>query len=81
MRNASHDLDHLDPDLPFRVVVVQDLHIVSTVQPRKHAVDHADSTSPIRQHELTSQIRDICAVKDLLIVGYKIIQVRDISAV
>ena len=52
-----HDLDHLDPNLPFWNVV-QDL--CSTGQPRKRVLHHTYSTAPARQHELDHAGQGIC---------------------
>ena len=35
------------------------------IQPRTPVLDHADFTTPIRQHELYIQIRSLSSVKDL----------------
>ena len=48
-RRTDHDLDHLDPNLPF-CDAVHDLHITNPT--RKHALDNADYTAPTRQHKL-----------------------------
>ena len=33
-------------------MIVQDLHSIVQIQPRKHVLGHADYAAPTRQHEL-----------------------------
>ena len=46
-RRKNHDLDNLDPDLPFCDVRVCVVHI----QPREPVLDHGCYRAPTRQHE------------------------------
>ena len=46
-----HDLDRLDPNVPFGDVG-QDLYGTYISNPKKRVLDHADCSDPTRQHEL-----------------------------